>query len=108
MVSSRANGDPLVSNYLYCLVVEWINDDVAFLIYREKHWTFVYRIGDQWPPQFEKIEDRWQINDDVLSYMEYKADVIKRLRIPSLEPMADLSIAEAESVGCLPPDPYAY
>jgi len=24
----------------------WFNDDMAILIYSEKHWTFAYRIGD--------------------------------------------------------------
>ena len=74
----------------------WVNDEVALLIYTEKHWTFAYRIGDQWPPQSVKIERRWQMADNVLSYMAYKADMVKRLRIPSLEAMVDISVADAE------------
>ena len=88
-------------------MIEWINDDVALLIYSEKHWTFVYRIGDMWPPQFEKIDERWSIKDDVLSFMAYKADVVERLQIPSLEPLADVPVSEAEADGSLPPNPYA-
>lgn len=85
--------------------LNWINEDVALLIYTEKHWTFVYRIGDCWPPKFLKIEERWQLKDDVLSYMAYRADVVNRLRVPSLEPMVDISLADAERDGTLPPDP---
>ena len=85
--------------------LRWINDDIALLIYTEKHWTFAYRIGDKWPPNFVKIEELWQIKDDVLSYRKYKADVVKRLRIPSLEPMHDISVSDAERDGTLPAEP---
>lgn len=88
-------------------MMEWINDDVALLIYSEKNWTFVYRIGDTWPPKFAKIDERWGIKDDVLSFMAYNADVVHRLQIPSLEPLADIPVSEAEADGSLPPDPYA-
>ncbi|MEO9594612.1 hypothetical protein [Rhodopirellula bahusiensis] len=87
-------------------MIEWINDYTALLIYREKHWTFVYRIGDTWPPHFAKIDERWSIKDDVLSFMAYKADVVQRLQIPSLEPLADVPVSEAETDGSLPPVPY--
>ena len=87
--------------------LNWVNDDVALLIYSEKHWTFAYRIGDQWPPEFTKIDERWQLRGDVLSYMEYKAQFVKRIAIPSLTPMADISVSEAERLGVLPPDPYS-
>lgn len=88
-------------------MIEWINDNVALLIYTEKHWTFVYRIGDTWPPQFAKIDERWSIKDDVLSFMAYNADVVQRLQIPSLKPLGSVPISEADADGSLPPDPYA-
>lgn len=88
-------------------LLEWFDDNVAILVYREKHWTFVYRVGDRWPPAFVKIEDRWQIKDAVLSYRAYQADSVNRLSIPSLEPLASVTNAEAESLGQMPPDPYA-
>jgi hypothetical protein len=84
-------------------LLDWLNDDYALLIYTEKHWTFAYRIGDQWPPQFVKIDRWWQIADNVLSYMAYKVDVVKRLRIPGLEAMVDISLADAERDWSLPP-----
>lgn len=88
-------------------MIEWINDDVALLIYSEKHWTFVYRIGDTWPPHFAKIDERWSIKDDVLSFLAYNGDVVQRLQIPSLKPLGSVPISEAETDGSLPPDPYA-
>ena len=88
-------------------MIDWINEDIALLIYSEKHWTFAYRIGDTWPPQFAKIDEQWSIKDGVLSFMAYKADVVQRLQIPSLEPLADVPVSEAETDGSLPPDPYA-
>lgn len=88
-------------------MMEWINDDVALLIYSEKHSTFVYRIGDTWPPQFAKIDERWSIKDNVLSFMDDNADVVHRLQIPSLKPLANILVSEAETDGRLPPDPYA-
>lgn len=86
---------------------EWYNDDVAILIYTEKHWTFAYRIGDVWPPQFVKIEERWQINSDTLSYMAYKSPKVQRLQIPSFEVLPEMTTAEAQANGLLPPDPYS-
>lgn len=88
-------------------LIDWFNDQVTILVYREKHWTFVYRIGDKWPPEFVKIEDRWQIHDNVLSYMAYKAATVQRLAIPSLQLLPEITVSEAESIGQLPPDPYA-
>lgn len=88
-------------------MLEWINDDVALLIYSEKHSTFVYRIGDTWPPQFAKIDERWSIKDDVLSFINYNSDVVQRRQIPSLNPLATIPLSEAETDGWLPPDPYA-
>mgnify|MGYP003326358416 CR=1 FL=1 len=88
-------------------LIEWFNDQVAILVYREKHWTFVYRIGDRWPPEFAKIEDRWQIKDNVLSYMAYKGDAVQQLMIPSLKSMPAIKLADAELLGQIPPDPYA-
>jgi hypothetical protein len=88
-------------------LIEWFSDQLALLVYQEKHSTFVYRIGDGWPPQFAKIDDRWQIKDDILSFMAYRADTVQRLRVPSLEPIPDVPVAEAESLGQVPPDPYA-
>lgn len=88
-------------------LIDWFNDQVTILVYREKHRTFAYRVGDKWPPEFVKIEDRWQIQDNVLAYMAYKADTVQRLSIPSLESMPEITVSEAESIGQLPPDPYA-
>lgn len=88
-------------------LIEWFDDRLALLIYREKHRTYVYRIGDSWPPEFRKIEDRWQIQDSILSFMGYNEATVRRMHVPSFEVLPEVSVAEAEALGQLPPDPYA-
>lgn len=88
-------------------LLEWFDDELALLIYTEKHWTFAYRLGDCWPPQFAKIEERWMILGATLYYMGYKAESVQRLDVPSLTLLTPLSLEDAESRGCVPPDPYA-
>jgi hypothetical protein len=80
---------------------EWVGR-TAVLIYREKHWTFACRLGDVWPPQFVKIEDRWVITGDTLGYIGYKEKVVRRLRFPELEPQEPISVAEANQAGLHP------
>jgi hypothetical protein len=80
---------------------EWVGR-TAVLIYREKHWTFACRFGELWPPRFVKIEDNWVINGDVLGYIGYKEDAVRRLTFPELEALEPLPIAEAERAGLLP------
>ncbi|MBX7224221.1 MAG: hypothetical protein K1Y36_30180 [Blastocatellia bacterium] len=82
---------------------EWLNE-TAILIYREKHWTFACRFGDVWPPKFVKIEDRWTICNDVLTYVGYKENKIRRLSFPLLEELKPISIQEAETLGQMPFD----
>ena len=77
------------------------------LIYREKHWTFAYRFGDIWPPKFVKIEDRWIINNDLIAYIGYKENQVRRVSFPELDVLPQIPLAEAESNGELPPDSYA-
>ena len=94
--------------YFGCDVVflRWIGD-AAILIYNEKHDTYVCRLAMVWPPSFIEIEDRWMINDSILSYIGYKEKHVRRMTFPQLEEMESLSLADAERDGCLPSDPYA-
>lgn len=80
---------------------EWIGR-TAVLIYREKHWTFACRFGDIWPPQFVKIEDNWVINGNILGYVGYKEEVVRRLSFPELDVLEAIPAAEAARVGLLP------
>lgn len=81
---------------------EWIGR-AAVLIYREKHWTFVCRFGDVWPPRFVKIEDDWVINGGMIGFTGYQENRVRRLSIPTLDPCEPLSIPEATQIGLLPP-----
>lgn len=80
---------------------EWIGETVV-LIYREKHWTFAYKFGDVWPPQFFKIEDDWLINDNQLAYIGYKEGLVRRLSFPALDPLDPLPKEEAAKLNLLP------
>lgn len=83
---------------------EWAGPS-AVLIYREKHWTFACRFGDQWPPRFVKIEDAWVVKEAVLGYIGCKQETVRRLSFPELEVLEPLSLAEAERAGLFPMEP---
>jgi len=83
---------------------EWL-DHIAALIYREKHWTFACRFGDIWPPKFVKIEDDWIINGNVLGYIGYREEVVRRLTFPHLDVLAAIPATEAAGLGLLPTHP---
>lgn len=87
-------------------LIEWFDEQIAILIYREKHSTFIYRIGDKWPPANAKIEDRWQISGNVLLFREYQAEFVRRLLLPKLTPISTITIDEAKALHQMPPDPY--
>ena len=89
-------------------LIEWFDDQVAILVYREKHSTYVYRIGDTWPPAYRLIGDSWQIKDRILSYFCRESENVQRLSIPSFSLMSEISVEEAEEVGQLPLDPYGF
>jgi hypothetical protein len=80
---------------------EWIHR-AAVLIYREKHWTFVCRFGDIWPPRFVKIEDDWVINDNVLAYIGCKEEEIRLLSFPQLDGLEAIPAVQAARLGLLP------
>jgi hypothetical protein len=83
---------------------EWVGP-TAVLIYREKHWTFACRFGDLWPPRFVKIEDAWVIKEDILGFIGYKEETVRRLSFPGLEGLEPLPVAEAERAGLVPVKP---
>ncbi len=80
---------------------EWMAE-AAVLIYREKHWTFACRFGAVWPPRFVKIEDNWVISGNILGYVGYKEELVRRLSFPELERLEPLPVAEAAQLGLLP------
>lgn len=83
----------------------WI-EDVALLIYSEKHRTYICAFGLNWPPNFVEIEDYWIITGQTLGYIGYKQDTVKRLSIPDLLPLESISINDSRSLELLPDNPY--
>lgn len=82
---------------------EWV-DDIALLIYAEKHRTYICAFGPNWPPQFVEIEDRWTINDKTIGHIGYKQELVKRLSLPDLNPLDSISRTDADKMGLLPAD----
>ena len=85
---------------------QWV-DDIALLIYTEKHRTYICSFGSSWPPEFVELDDYWVINGSTLGYIGYKQNAVKRLSIPDLKPLDPLSIDDARSLELLPENPYA-
>ena len=94
--------------YFGCVIefFRWISD-TAFLIYHEKHRTYVVRVNSEWPPKFQQIDHRWVINGDILSFGGHNGVFVSELSLPSLSVLPNVSISEAERLGRLPPDPDA-
>jgi hypothetical protein len=91
--------------YFGCVIefFRWIAD-TAFLIYREKHRTYVVRINSEWPPKFQQIDHRWIINGDILSFGGHNGVFVSELSLPSFEILPNISISEAKRLGRLPTD----
>ena len=79
----------------------WI-EDMAVLIYSEKHNTYATRLNNEWPPKFIEIESRWRIEVAVLAYLGYNEKNVRRLSFPQLQEMPHVTLAEAERDGYLP------
>lgn len=90
--------------YFGCSVhfLEWIGDGVL-MIYREKHRDYACRFGFDIPEKFEKIDGYWLLDGLQLAYWEYRGSMIRRLTIPTLEPLPPLSAEEATARDLLPP-----
>jgi hypothetical protein len=90
--------------YFGCNVrfMEWFGETVL-VIYREKHRTYVCRIGLDFPPVHKEIGDYWVINGSVLASRRDKNDrTVRRLSIPELSELADLPQDEAQRAGVFP------
>ncbi|MFT5107025.1 MAG: hypothetical protein ACI9UA_002653 [Pseudoalteromonas tetraodonis] len=82
-------------------IFEWVGDSVV-LMYRDKHWTFAYRVGDVWSLKFVKIEDDWLIHDEQLAYIGYKEDSVRRVSFPTLDSLNSISLEEATKLNLMP------
>jgi len=82
--------------------LEWYGD-VALVIYREKHSTYVCRFGLDSPAEFKAIEDDWVLDGRQLGYWGDQETSVRRLAIPGLEELPPLSADEAAEWGLLPP-----
>jgi hypothetical protein len=90
--------------YFGCNVrfMEWFGETVL-MIYREKHRTYVCRIGLNFSPVHKEIGDYWVMNGSVLASRRDKNDAtVRRLSIPELSELPDLSQDDAQIAGIFP------
>jgi uncharacterized protein (TIGR02996 family) len=89
--------------YFGCRVrfLEWY-DNVVLFIYREKHRTYIARVGFDVLPDYREIEHDWVLSGEQLGYIGYRETVVRRLSIPQLEELPPLSLAEAAERELLP------
>lgn len=83
-------------------LIDWIGD-VAIVIYREKHHTYVCRAGRRDAAAFARIEDDWVIGPDVVAYWEWNATRVSRMRLSDFHELEALSEEEARVLNLLPP-----
>jgi hypothetical protein len=92
------------NSYFGCNVrlLVWFGERVV-MIYREKHRTYVCRIGLDCAPVYKEIGDYWLIKGSVLaSRRDQNESTIRRLSIPELSELPDLSQDEVQQAGIFP------
>jgi uncharacterized protein (TIGR02996 family) len=83
---------------------EWYGD-VALLIYREKHNTYIVRFGFDGPARSHKVAGCWVLDDREFAFIGYREAEVRRLSIPDLELLSSLSPEEASRRELLPRAP---
>lgn len=63
--------------------LEWCGECVI-LIYREKHRTYVCRVGRGGPAAFVAIEDDWAVEGEVVLHRSGEGATVRRLALPEL------------------------
>jgi hypothetical protein len=90
--------------YFGCNVrlLEWFGNTVI-MIYHEKHRTYVCRLGLTFGAVYKEIGDYWVMKDGVLASRRGKNEaVVRRVSIPELSELPDVSQEEAEMAGIFP------
>jgi hypothetical protein len=82
--------------------LEWFGDTVI-MIYHEKHRTYVCRLGLIFAAVCKEIGDYWVMKDGVLASRRDKNEpVVRRVSVPELSELPDVSQEEAEMAGIFP------
>jgi uncharacterized protein (TIGR02996 family) len=82
-------------------VLEWCGDVILFL-YVEKHRPYISRFGLNAPAVFQPITHDWILDGGELAYRQWDEPGVRRLSVPSLEALPELSDAEAAERDLLP------
>jgi uncharacterized protein (TIGR02996 family) len=81
--------------------LEWYWDRVL-LIYREKHQTYICRLGLHSPANYRTITDFWVVDGTQIGYWGYQDQTVRRLALPELTELPAVSEAEATNCQLLP------
>ncbi len=61
------------------------------LIYKEKHHTYISRLGVDLPPLCLLMEDLWILKDGEVAFRDDGAIMVRRYSVPSLEELRPLT-----------------
>ncbi len=81
--------------------LEWFGE-VAVLIYREKHDTYIAASTATEPAQYKVIGNEWKIEGQEIGHWKYEEVEVRRLLLPQLTGLEALSEVEARRVGLCP------
>jgi uncharacterized protein (TIGR02996 family) len=81
--------------------LDWYGDAVVF-IYREKHRTYIARFGFEGAAKYQVIGDDWVLDGRVLGTRGWRETTIRRVSIPELDVLPNLSETEARECDILP------
>jgi uncharacterized protein (TIGR02996 family) len=90
--------------YFGCNVrfLEWYGDTVL-IIYREKHRTYAARVGLDYRIEYKELSDDWILEGPQIAFRKWQDPIIRRLRIPELEPLPELTEQQALAWNICPP-----
>jgi len=82
-------------------LLEWFDERVV-IIYREKHHTYVCRLGFDQAVERRRIEDDWIRAGDVVGYRALKESTVRRVHLPDVSELSPLSEEDARMLQLLP------
>ena len=77
--------------------LEWCGEWVV-LIYREKHRTYVCRVGMGGPATFAAIGNTWKVEGEVITHRSEEGATVRRLTLPGLNELPPSSSGEVIGV----------
>ena len=83
-------------------LLEWFDERVVIIIYREKHHTYVCRFGFDEAVERRRIEDDWIRAGDVVGYRGLKEATVRRIHLPDISDLSPVAEEDARAQQLLP------